>query len=133
MTGADEQIITYRLERARETLDEARAMAAMGHWNGCANRLYYACFYAVVALLHRRRLPTRKHTGVRALLNQHFVKVGLVSPDLGDFYSDLFDTQHEADYEDLARLTEEDIRPWIAEAERFIQAIAALAASPGNT
>jgi len=133
MTGAEEQVIRYRLERARETLDEARAVAAMGHWNGCANRLYYACFYGVVALLHRRQLPTRKHTGVRALLNQHFVKPGLVSSELGDFYNDLFDTRHEADYEDLVRLTEEDVRPWISEAERFIEAIAAPTARPGDT
>jgi uncharacterized protein (UPF0332 family) len=133
MTGAEEHVIRYRLERARETLEEARTMAATGHWNGCANRLYYACFYAVMALLCRRQLPTRKHTGVRALFNQHFAKLGLVRADLADFYNDLFDTRHEADYEDLVRLTEEDVRPWIAEAERFIRAIAALAASPMDT
>ncbi len=128
MTGTDEDIIRYRLERAQETPEEARTMAATGHWNGCANRLYYACFYAVVALLNRHQVPTRKHTGVRALLNQHFVKPGLVGADLGDFYNDLFDTRYEADYEGLGRLTEDDIRPWVAEAERFIGAIAALAA-----
>jgi uncharacterized protein (UPF0332 family) len=133
MTGADEHIIQYRLERARETLDEARAMAATAHWNGCANRLYYACFYAVWALLHRRRLSTRKHTGVRALLNQHFAKPGLVADDLADLYNDLFDTRHEADYEDLVRMTEEDVRPWIAEAERFVEVVASLATSPGDT
>ncbi|MBM3474697.1 MAG: HEPN domain-containing protein [Armatimonadetes bacterium] len=129
MSEADESVIRYRLERARETLDEARSLAATGHWNGCANRLYYACFYALVALLHRRGLPTRKHTGVRALFNQHFVKPGLVASDLGDFFNDLFDTRHEADYEDLVRLTEEDVRAWVVEAERFIGAITALATS----
>ena len=132
MSAADESIIRYRLERASETLGEARSLAATGHWNGCANRLYYACFYALVALLHRRQLPTRKHTGVRALFNQHFVKPRLIAADLGDFYNDLFDTRHEADYEDLVCLTEEDVGPWIAEAERFVEALTVLTTSLGE-
>ena len=45
------QLIRYRIQRAFETLDEARLMAESDHWNGCVNRLYYACFYAVNALL----------------------------------------------------------------------------------
>lgn len=108
-------------------------MAAMAHWNGCANRPYYACFYAVLALLYRHRLATRKHTGVRALFNQHFAKPRLVAPELGNFYHDLFDTRHEADYEDLGRLTEDDVRPWIAEAERFVEVVASLAVPTGDT
>jgi uncharacterized protein (UPF0332 family) len=39
------------MERARETLVEADLMALSGHWNGCVNRLYYACFSAATAFL----------------------------------------------------------------------------------
>jgi len=46
------------------------------HWNACANRLYYACYYAVTALLARKELASSKHTGVKALFNHHFVKAG---------------------------------------------------------
>jgi hypothetical protein len=35
-------LIAYRLNRAEETLAEARLMQREGHWNACANRLYYA-------------------------------------------------------------------------------------------
>ena len=40
-------LIHYRLERAQESLDEARLLADAGRWNTCVNRLYYSCFYAV--------------------------------------------------------------------------------------
>ena len=33
--------IQYRLERVKETFEEAKTMANMGHWNTCVNRLYY--------------------------------------------------------------------------------------------
>jgi hypothetical protein len=44
-------LVAHRLERARETLDEARLLLSAGHGNATVNRLYYACFYAVSALL----------------------------------------------------------------------------------
>jgi len=44
-------LIQYRLDRAREAFEEALLMQREEHWNACINRLYYACFYAVTALL----------------------------------------------------------------------------------
>ena len=32
------ELISYRLERAKETIDEAEQMAIMEHWNACVNR-----------------------------------------------------------------------------------------------
>ena len=48
-----------------------------GHPYGAANRIYYACFYATVALLLTRNLSSLKHSGVMALFNRHFVRGGL--------------------------------------------------------
>lgn len=79
MSAERDVLMRYRLERARETLVEADLMAQTGHWNGCVNRLYYACFYAVTALLLRHDLSAGKHTGVRSLFNRHFVRTGVMS------------------------------------------------------
>jgi hypothetical protein len=38
-------LILYRLDRAQESLEEALLMQREEHWNACANRLYYSCFY----------------------------------------------------------------------------------------
>jgi uncharacterized protein (UPF0332 family) len=70
------ELIRYRLERARETFEEALLMQREGHWNACANRLYYACFYAVTALIAKKGLDSSKHGGVKTLFNKHFVKTG---------------------------------------------------------
>jgi uncharacterized protein (UPF0332 family) len=61
--------IHYRLERAQESLDDARLLADADRWNACVNRLYYSCFYAVSALLVRDGLSSSRHTGVRSLLS----------------------------------------------------------------
>ena len=94
-------LIQYRLDRARETFEEALLMQREEHWNTCANRLYYACFYAVTALLTRNGLSSSKHTGVKGLFNQHFVKTGQVSRENGKLYNQLFEDRQEGDYVDF--------------------------------
>ena len=76
MNARGEELIRYRLSRAEETLEEARLLAENKNGNAAVNRLYYACFYAVLALLIRDGRYSSKHSGVRALFNIHFVKNG---------------------------------------------------------
>ena len=47
-------LINYRLDRAYETLREARIMEKESCFNAAVNRLYYACYYAAVALLIKK-------------------------------------------------------------------------------
>ena len=50
-TASLEEFIYYRVKRAEETLNEADCLANNGHYNGAINRLYYASYYIVTALL----------------------------------------------------------------------------------
>lgn len=54
------------MERAREALSEANLLLQAGHLNTYVNRLYYACFYAVSALLVIRGISTSKHAHLRS-------------------------------------------------------------------
>ena len=132
MSEEREALIRYRMDRAKETLVEAELMAQAGPWNACVNRLYYACFYAVTALLLRHNLSASKHSGVRSLLNRHFVRTGAISSTLGMLYRDLFESRQQGDYQDLARFAEEEVRPWIPEAQNFITCIEALLQLPAK-
>ena len=68
MKDVMQELVEYRLRRAKETLEEARIMGSIGHWNACANRLYYAAFYAVSALLVKEGLTATKHTGGQSIV-----------------------------------------------------------------
>lgn len=122
-------LITYRLKRAEETLEEARVMQSIGHWNTCANRLYYAAFYVVSALLAKNEYSASKHSGVKALFNQHFVKTGIVSKENGRLYNQLFDLRQEGDYIDFVFLNRETIEPLVSVTESFIKTISLLLSS----
>lgn len=120
-------LVRFRVERAREAIEEARLMLAAGHANTFVNRLYYACFYAVSAALLARGLASAKHAGVRAMLHQHLVKPGLVSPESGKFYDMLFDNRQKGDYADLVRFELAEVGPWLNQAEQFVGVVAKLA------
>lgn len=123
MSEERETLTRYRIERARETLAEADLMAQADHWNACVNRLYYACFYAVTALLLKHSLSASRHSGVRSLLNRHFVRTGAITTELGLLYGDLFEGRQQGDYHDLVRFEEQQVRPWIPQAQRFVARI----------
>ena len=126
MTQGSEDLIKYKLERSDETLEEAKIMLRSSHLFGAANRIYYACFYAVSALLLSKDLSSPKHSGVLSLFNRHFVKTGLIPVELGKFYSRLFDTRTESDYADLITIDLKEIQDNLKTAEIFIPAVKSL-------
>lgn len=116
----DTGLIKYRLDRALVTLAEAQVMADSDYWNACVNRLYYACFYAVTALLLTKQLSSSKHTGVRGLFSLHFVKTGIIPKDMAHLYNTLFDARQESDYEDFFTVEKEDAKIWLEQAKEFV-------------
>jgi len=126
MTDEEKRIILHKMRRAYETLEEAEMMAGVKHWNTCINRLYYACFYAVSALLMTENLLSSKHTGIRSFFNNHFIKKGLVSKELGKLYNKLFTSRQESDYDDFVLIKEEYVLPLIPEVKIFITTIQTL-------
>ena len=74
-----EALSHYRQERAHETLAEIPYLRTQGYYNTAVNRLYYACYYAAVALLARHHITSSTHAGVKTMLGLHFVSKGLIS------------------------------------------------------
>lgn len=108
MSRTKDDLVAYRIERAFETLRTAKTIAGYCDWNAVANRLYYACFYAMLALLARNDLDTYTHKGVKIMLSQHFIKSGLIDVVWSNLYQKLFDNRNEADYEDFVDFNEEE-------------------------
>jgi uncharacterized protein (UPF0332 family) len=118
-----ETLIRYRKDKARETLDDARVLLRDGTPSSALNRIYYAMFYEVLALLHTKDLSSSKHTGVRALFNEHFVKAGIVPVELGRLFSRMYDFRQKSDYGDFVKIQPEKVSEWFEQAVAFINEI----------
>jgi uncharacterized protein (UPF0332 family) len=126
MSGTLKDLIKYRIEKANETLEDAKLLANAKRWNPCVNRLYYACFYAVSALLAQNEFSSSKHTGVRSFFNLRFVKTNKIPKEIAEIYNDLFDRRQEGDYADFIAFREDQVLPRIAKTEIFIKTVASI-------
>ena len=95
-------VVSYRLHSAKDLLVEISSHIERGFYNTAMNRMYYACFYAVSALLlHAGVDGAKTHEGVRQMFNRHFVLTGKLPKEWGRFYSVVYGNRSEADYEDF--------------------------------
>lgn len=120
MTIPKKDYINYRLEKARKTLQDAKILADSHSWNSSVNRLYYACFYAVIAILSKYNIESHTHLGAKSQFSLHFIKTGLIGKDLGFLYSDLFDLRQKGDYADFIEFDENLVTNLIPKVESFL-------------
>lgn len=121
MNQPRQELIRYRRQKARETLRDAEILFDGKRLFSAVNRIYYALFYEIIALLLTQELFSAKHSGVRALLNEHFIKTGKVTVEAGKFYAHMFEFRQKGDYGDFVEFNEEKVRTWLKEAGRFIE------------
>ncbi len=119
----NEDLIRYRREKSKETLEDAYILFRAGRLFSALNRIYYALFYEVMALLLTKDLSSARHTGVRALFNEHFVRTGKVSVESGRFSSRMYDFRQKGDYADFVQFEEAKIKEWLVLAESFINEV----------
>jgi len=120
-------IVQLRLEKSLQTLNEAKGIASMQYWPATANRLYYAAYYSVSALLVADGDSAQTHAGVKVVFGLRFVKTGLVSRSISDLYNKLFSLRMTGDYDETYSLQAEDVSPLIEPTEELIKSISALA------
>lgn len=123
MNRTKDDLIKYRFNRALECLEEAKILAAKGHWNTVANRLYYASFYAINSLFVKYDIRAITHSGVKSSFHKEFIKTGIISFKNGLLYNDLFNKRQEGDYQDFQQFDQETIEPLIFQVSDFIKDI----------
>ncbi len=102
-------LISQKIEKAKTFLNEINNHIAFGYYETSVNRIYYACFYCVQALLVNIDLYPKSHKGVLVGFNLHYVKEGKFSLELARFYQEVFEHRLLADYSDAFDIRKEDV------------------------
>ena len=123
-------LIDYRVARAKEALGEAQTLGNSTYWNGAINRLYYACYYMVDALLITHKISHKTHAGTKHQLNLHFGKTGKIQPEALKFYNEIFEDRFESDYGEFSDFTKDDFQHLFPQAEQFIHLLEKMIVSP---
>jgi uncharacterized protein (UPF0332 family) len=121
-----EDYSSYRIQRAVETIQEVAVHIEKRFWNTAINRMYYACYYAVGALLVKHGIETSSHKGTRQKFGELFVKTGIVDKNLAKLFTDLSEKRHKGDYNDFFDYDEETVTRLYPQSRQFIDKIAEL-------
>ncbi len=123
MTGTKQDLVKYRLSRAWDTFDDAKILSSNGKWNSTINRLYYAAYYAVTALLIQNDIKTTTHNGTKLSFSEYFIKTNVLPKEYGKTYSQLFTWRQKGDYDDLFDFDEDKVTPYFEPIEKMIESI----------
>ena len=129
MSLSDEErriIVQLELEKAYRTYDAAQLMIVNEHWESAANRLYYALFHAVTALLVHDGHKVTSHKGSHALFGLHYIKTGKLSRLYSSIYQKLEAIRDEGDYNWAYSVSSDDILEKVTPSKEMIDAIAAM-------
>ena len=116
-------IVGLELEKAYQTFREAELNAPLNLWSVVSNRLYYATYHAVIALLVSEGLQVGTHKGAQNQFGQHFVMTGKFSMDDAKLYARLLNMREKADYNCSYKTDAEEMQPYIPQVKNFIDSI----------
>jgi uncharacterized protein (UPF0332 family) len=125
-------LVIYRITKSKNTLAEIDLLINYKLWNTAINRLYYDCYYAVIALLIDKEIETLTHAGARQMFGLHFIKTGIIEKDLGKFYSRLFDLRQTGDYDDFIDFSREQVLDLLQPANELITQIESILSRDGS-
>ena len=114
-----EALISYRIERSRESIRAAEIMLENEMLTISMNRVYYSMFYAVQALLALYKVSFTKHGQVKGYFNRELIKTGIFSVDMGKLYNKVFEYRQKFDYVDFAVPDRNMVSEYIEKAREF--------------
>ncbi len=120
-------VVEFRIEKAFRAYEQAQGVTELEYWETIANRLYYAAYNAVSALLIAGGDTAQTHNGVIHVFGLRYIKTGILPSELGRLYHQLFTMRLTGDYDDTYGLTEQDVMPFVAPTGLLIKQVSELA------
>ena len=129
MTLSDEEksnLVKYKIDRAEETIEEARILIDNNKLFSAVNRIYYANFYILSALALKHGFSTSKHKQLIGWFNKTFVKPGIAEGKFSSILLRSFENRSEGDYGDFVKFNKEEVEVMFNEMKEFVREIGKL-------
>lgn len=117
------ELSTYRLSKAKEDLEASETLLHTGHFSQSLNRSYYAMFHATRALLAFERFDSKRHSGILAFFNQHYIKNGKIELKYYSMLTLAQKLRNNSDYDDFFVVSRDDAEQQLINAKEFIDVI----------
>lgn len=116
-------IVSREIEKAHANFMQAEIMREHEQWDAAANRLYYAVFHAVNALLIHDKHEVRTHHGAGMLFRQTYIKTGILDQQFSDTFTLLQTMREKSDYNCSFDATRGLIEPLFTQSKKMIDTV----------
>jgi uncharacterized protein (UPF0332 family) len=116
-------LVRHRMEQATEAIAAAELNLVNGLHRSAINRVYYAMFYSVLALLANRQAETSRHSAAIAQFDRLYVKPSLLPKQFSRWLHDAFLHRQSADYGAEQSLSRDEIDALLTHAREFLAGV----------
>lgn len=110
-----------RLNLAKETMRDADLLFANGSYRGAANRIYYAVFHCMRAVLALEDVDFKKHSAVISYFRHNYIANGKLPIEFSDLIGITFDLRSDCDYDDNANPEKDDIADLLSRLGKVVE------------
>ncbi|KJS88772.1 MAG: hypothetical protein JM58_00400 [Peptococcaceae bacterium BICA1-8] len=111
----------YRLEKAKEDLISSKINFENELLKASINRSYYAIFHSIRAINALNEFDSKKHSGVIAHFNQHFIHTGQFEKEIYSIITSAYKIREKSDYDDFFIVSKEDAEEQLKNAGYFLE------------
>lgn len=119
-------IVRLEIEKAYDRYKAAQVLNDAELWSNAANRLYYALFHSVCALLIHDGHQVSTHRGSRVLFGQYYIKTGVLAKEYGVLYNQMETIRENGDYNYSYETTPQELEERMPLAKEMIDTIATM-------
>lgn len=115
----EKDLSKYRLEKAKEMLDEADVLFVSKHYKGSNNRAYYSILHSMRAVLALDKYDSKKHSGIIAEFQRRYIKTGIFEREYSKIIMASSEIRNASDYDDYFIASREETQVQIENAKQF--------------
>lgn len=113
----------YRLEKAKNLLNDAQLLYDAGSYESSVNRSYYSILTASKSILILRGVDAETHEGIKTMLSREFIKKGLLPKAFGEIFRSIQARRVDSDYGDYVEIGKDEALDSLNRAGVFVQKV----------
>jgi uncharacterized protein (UPF0332 family) len=118
-----DDLIKYRLEQARETIEVVDLLIKNDKLSSAVNRIYYGMFYSLLALALQFNFETSKHQQLIGWFSKDFIRKELIAKEYGRILRDAYESRTSGDYDSFVVFKHSEVLLLFSDMKSFIEQI----------
>lgn len=116
-------IVNQEISKASSFLSDADKLVGMEMWNASANRVYYALYHAILAMMIHDGYAPKTHSGLITEFGKQYILTGKFDKENSKLLSKMRTIREKCDYDPFFYTSKEEMDPIIESTRRLIDTI----------